>query len=214
MALKKAAKWMSSILFVLMILVISVVFFMPLIFGSKLLIVYSESMTPTLPLGGMMMMQPVDPTTIKTGDIIAYKLPEERGNIVCHRVVEVLNQSDGILSFHTKGDANEDPDPYTVPAENVAGKIRFCIPFLGYLMHYAQKPLGIVLLLGIPGAVLIGDELRKIIAVIGGRKKEKQAEAKEPIHAIEGEQPEFKQDYDKMLYSFLKLLVKYKLTYL
>ncbi len=42
------------------------------------------------------------------------------GKLMSHRVVAVLNGES--YQFRTKGDANEDVDPYVVPAENVVGR--------------------------------------------------------------------------------------------
>jgi signal peptidase len=127
-------------------------------------------MGPALAVGSVVVVQPVDPARVKVGDIITYHLSEEPGKRVTHRVVEVVPQSEG-LSFRTKGDANEEPDMYTVPARNILGIVRFNLPVAGYLAHYVRTPLGFALLIALPGVALIASELKDIVGTIRSRKE-------------------------------------------
>lgn len=146
-------------------LLIFVVF--PLASGStKLLTVMSGSMSPAMKLGDVAVINEVDPSELEVEDIIAYRSPNE-GNVISHRIVEVID--DEGLSFRTKGDANENPDQYTVEASDVVGKVVFTIPYLGYIFHYAGKPIGFLLLIFVPAVLLIALEVRNIMR---GRKEE------------------------------------------
>lgn len=60
----------------------------------------------------------------------------------------------------TRGDANEDADPFIVPAENVVGKIWFHVPYLGYVIRFVKTPLGFLLTLCLPGLVLVVMEMK------------------------------------------------------
>ena len=81
------------------------------------------------------------------------------GKLITHRVVGI---QEGPLYFHTKGDANEDADPYLVPAQNVVGEVRFYVPLLGYVTDFIRSPLGFILLLGVPGLIIIGMEIMEL----------------------------------------------------
>ena len=111
-----------------------------------------------MPLGALAWIEPVDPATIEVGDIIAFNHALDPEVTMSHRVVEVLE--DG---FQTKGDANEDPDLWAVPAANVIGRVRFHIPHLGYVLErigdYTRSRLGFALLICLPSVLLISSAI-------------------------------------------------------
>ena len=77
---------------------------------------------------------------------------------ITHRIINI---TDG--GFITKGDANEDPDQWTVKRENVIGKVTFTIPYTGYTGYFVRTPIGFILLIIIPATLLIIHEIIKII---------------------------------------------------
>ncbi len=125
-------------------------------------------MEPAIDVGSLAVVKPVDPSTIREGDIIAYTPPTDTSIVVTHRVIEVV-PGEKSLMFRTKGDANDSPDTYTVPEENVGGKIWTSIPYAGYAMDYMKKPLGFWLLMGIPAVIIILIELKNIFSVLRDR---------------------------------------------
>ncbi len=136
-----------------------------LITGStKFLIVLSGSMDPIMRVGDVAVISHVAPETVDVGDIIAFKDPSGRENvIITHRIVEATEGEDVTsgLSFKTKGDACEDVDQFDVPAEDIVGKTVFLIPFIGYLIHYAGKTMLFLLFFIItPAMLIIVDEMR------------------------------------------------------
>lgn len=151
---------LATVLLLLAILVAVGMFVGPQV-GWHVDTVYGGSMEPAIKLGSLAVIQPVDPQTIKAGDIITYRSSTESNTVTTHRVIEVAN-NDGSLVFHTQGDANEDPDPYTVPAENVQGRVWISVPYAGYVVDFVKNPLCLGLLIGIPAALIIGIELRNI----------------------------------------------------
>lgn len=70
------------------------------------------------------------------------------------------------IFFKTQGDANDDPDITELKEGAIAGKVLITIPFLGYLIDFAKKPMGFAMLVIIPVAIVIIDEIRKILAEI------------------------------------------------
>lgn len=166
--LKKAFEWLATLLLVAVVLACVGVFVAPRL-GWHLDIVQGGSMEPAMKLASLAVIQPVDPQTVEVGDIITYRSATEPVTVTTHRVIEVMD-NDGSLMFHTKGDANEDPDAYTVPAENVLGRVLLSVPHAGYAMSYVRTPLGLGLLIGIPVAAIIGLELRNIRKALCERK--------------------------------------------
>lgn len=123
--------------------------------GFQLYAIQGGSMGQALPVGSVAMAQPVDPTTLAPGDIVAFESP--LGRVITHRVVEVEEEG-----FRTRGDANEEADASLVPASRVVGKVRLAIPFLGYFAHSVRTPLGYVFFQLLPGMAIITLELRRL----------------------------------------------------
>ena len=149
--------------FLVLIMLIAVFVLLAPHLGWRIDAAISNSMTPDFTAGGLVVTQPVEPTDIEVGDIITYGSPID-GKMVTHRVIEVKEHNP--LLFQTKGDANEDPDSYLVPAQNVVGRVYFHVPQLGYFTQFVKSHLGLILLLLIPGLIIILMETRNIWRVL------------------------------------------------
>jgi signal peptidase len=74
-------------------------------------------------------------------------------------------RDDGRRSFVTKGDANEEPDPAPVAAENVIGVVPrplgtpLGIPHMGRLLLFMQTQQGILMLVIVPAGLLVLNEV-------------------------------------------------------
>ena len=68
--------------------------------------------------------------------------------------------------FTTKGDANEDNDTTEIKQNDVHGKVLFDVPFFGYIIDLARKPLGFAVLIILPAIIVIYDEGMKIFREI------------------------------------------------
>ncbi|MBE3120798.1 MAG: signal peptidase I [Thermoplasmata archaeon] len=102
--------------------------------GVKPTVVYSGSMNPSLDVGDIALVQKVDTSTIKIGDIIQFF----RDNItILHRVVQIT-EIKGQTLYTTKGDANADHDPDPIPANYILGKSIFTIPKLGWVQIFIK----------------------------------------------------------------------------
>ncbi len=136
--------------------------------GLDIFTIYTGSMKPAIPIGSTVIVQPIQESHIKVGDIIAFKSSTNSDTVV-HRVIEVQNENSS-LSFHTAGDANNSPDVDLVPARNVVGKVFFIIPYWGYLSDFIGTKLGYVLLVILPAFLIISLETRNIIREVLGKK--------------------------------------------
>jgi signal peptidase len=152
------SKWVGTAVIAILMLVALLILFAPRL-GWRVDTVLSGSMVPALKVGGAVVIEPVDPDKVQIGDIITYGSPKD-GSLITHRVVQIERHSP--LYFRTKGDANEDADPFLVPHQNVVGKVRLHIPLLGHVAHFVKTPLGLILLLGIPGFVIIAQEMKNV----------------------------------------------------
>ena len=126
----------------------------PSFFGYKNFIVLTGSMKPTLNEGDIVFVK--ETNKIKENDIIAFR---EGNAVITHRVFEVYKEN-GEEYYITKGDANTDTDQNLLAKEKVEGKYSFKIPFLGLIILFLQKPIGIITLFMVLGICLILSSIK------------------------------------------------------
>lgn len=142
----------------------------------KILIVQSGSMEPAIRTGGVVIIKPASEYAV--GDIITFGPATKTKTPTTHRIMEVKDDN-GQISYITKGDANEESDLQTVAKGQVIGKVIFSIPFFGYVIDFAKKPLGFILIIGIPAIIIISDEIKNIFSELKrGKKKDKNKKEK------------------------------------
>lgn len=144
----------------------------PTVFGVAPMVVLSGSMSGTaqdhIEVGDLIFDTKADVNTLKEGDVISFM---ENKIVVTHRIIRIETAQDGTRLFVTKGDANNTEDE-PITADMVVGLYRFRIPKLGDFALFLQKPLGMVIFIGIPVlAFIVIDILR--------RQRHKSREARE-----------------------------------
>jgi signal peptidase len=92
-----------------------------------------------------------------------------------HRIQE-MRVVGGEPVYITKGDANNAPDVREVQKKDVIGKVLFDIPYAGFAVASAKKPLGFAIIIIVPALIIIFDEIRKIIKEVKNRKKKPEAD--------------------------------------
>lgn len=110
-------------------------------------LVNGESMEPTLFSGDIVLLKGMSFSEIKTGDIIAYKVPDAAASAsgpttILHRVEDTAAQN-GQRVLITKGD-NSSTDPWPVTSAQVQGKQALRIPFVGKPVVMLTSPRGIL----------------------------------------------------------------------
>lgn len=98
--------------------------------------VLSGSMVPVFRVGGLAIFEPATAQDVKVGDIITFQYPS-MNTPICHRIISI-DDSKGSLIIHTKGDANNAPDPQAVTADMVKGKNVGYIPYGGYAIDVSN----------------------------------------------------------------------------
>ncbi len=107
----------------------------PLAVGDSTVVVESGSMSPTLAVGDLVVVQPTAEGRVSPGEIVTVHNPAHPGRLLLHRVETV--GPDGTLT--TKGDANLSPDSTPVPARAVVGRAVLRIPALGLVSVWAKN---------------------------------------------------------------------------
>jgi signal peptidase len=133
-------------------------------FQGRLLIVLSQSMSPAINAGDAILLQPIR-GEITPGMVVSY---EHDGKLFTHRVVEVNGDS-----LRTKGDQAHSEDPWTVPVAEVVGTPLMRFPYLGFVLQWMREPMGWVLLVALPAAIIVADELRIIAGILRQGRKSK-----------------------------------------
>lgn len=98
--------------------------------------VISGSMEPTIPVGSVIYVEPIEAIDVRSGDVIAF---ESGGSVVTHRVVE-NRYVEG--KFITKGDANLREDFESTPYQALIGRVKRSIPYLGRFLTLYASPVG------------------------------------------------------------------------
>ncbi len=148
--MKKVAEYLGFIAVVLLMSAAVFTYLGPHI-GWHVDAVLSGSMEPNLQIGSLVVTRYVDPETIVPGDIITFHSATESDQLITHRVVGTGHNSP--VNFQTKGDANTKPDPLTVPAHNLVGKVVFHLPYWGYATEFLKTPLGFLFGVIIPASI-------------------------------------------------------------
>ena len=77
--------------------------------------VRSGSMSPTIPVGSLVIATRAPAARLGVGDVIVFPRPDRPGTMVVHRIDAVVTTPTG-RAFVTKGDANASPDGWEVAA--------------------------------------------------------------------------------------------------
>lgn len=112
----------------------------PHLLPYRIFAIESGSMSPTLPVGSLVVLGPVDASRISVGNIITFEKPGAASVLVTHRVVAIKRTAGGTF-FVTKGDANGAADPWRVPAAGTGWRYASSAPYLGYPIAALKQPL-------------------------------------------------------------------------
>lgn len=152
------ARTLGAIVFVVVVAAFLVTAIPGVVGADQSFVVRSSSMSPAISAGDVVIVETVPPETISERDVITFRSPGNADNRVTHRVVEVVGSA-GAREFVTKGDANASPDDERVQPGDVLGAVAFTIPFIGYVVTFANSDVGLVALVIVPALLLVGSEL-------------------------------------------------------
>jgi signal peptidase len=143
-----------------------------LLVGVRYATVRSASMAPDINTGDVVILTPTNAADIHVNDVVAFH-PPGSSILICHRVI-AIDLDGGYVQ--TKGDANEAPDWFVVPLNEIQGKVVSHIPYLGYLVSYEFSIYGIGTTIMWVGIVLVIGELIKKDVDDEGEEKERDKE--------------------------------------
>jgi len=161
--LKKVLSIIVNILFILLILIglFIAVTLLPIKDNIKMYAVRSGSMAPALPVGSLVVVQPVN--NYKVDDVVTFlsSTATKKNDTVTHRIVSEV-ESGGSVYYLTKGDANDSNDQGQISESQIKGKVITKISYAGYLIGYLKTLPGLILIIIIPATIIIYEEVNKI----------------------------------------------------
>ncbi len=143
---------------------------LPIKNGPKVFIVQSGSMEPAIKVGSVVIVKSV--SDYKVGNVITFGPYSKTKAPTTHRIHDI-KVVDGQSVYITKGDANNAPDQRDVRPADVVGKVMLDVPYVGYAVAAAKTPIGFALIIIVPAAIIIYDEVRKIWAEVKKLRKKK-----------------------------------------
>ena len=175
--MKKFSKIGYCLVIAFLVIITGLLFFsmLPITGNFEIKTVLSGSMEPAIKVGSVVVIKPVD--VYEIGDVITFGKDTKADIPTTHRIESVRVES-GKYVFVTRGDANEDRDAKEVVERDIVGKVFLDIPYLGFILDMARKPIGFVVLIGIPALIIISDEFTKIYKEVKKLRKKKEVEIK------------------------------------
>ncbi|NBD73970.1 signal peptidase I [Patescibacteria group bacterium] len=146
--------------------------------GYELKIVRSGSMEPAIMTGSLIAIRPAE--SYQVGDVITFGRDTQTHIPTTHRIIEVRGEG-ASATYLTQGDANDNPDGSAVARDEVIGAVAYTLPKAGYVLDFARQPLGFWLLIVVPAAAVILDELLTIWEQV--RSRTRREEDSEEEHA-------------------------------
>lgn len=132
--------------------------------GYRPLVVRSDSMSPAIRTGDVIVTKVIRARAAAPGDIVTFNDPSRGGRLVTHRVVE-RESAAGLLHFVTRGDVNGAEEQWSVPASGRIGEYRARIPGFGFTVGLFTTPWARVAALSLFAAIASAVALRRIWAL-------------------------------------------------
>lgn len=173
--------------YIAIIIIIGLLLFalFPIKGNYQIKIVQSGSMEPDIKTGSVVVIKPSDNYAV--GDVVTFGKDTKKDIPTTHRIVGSRAES-GIILFTTKGDANEDNDTNEIRQSDIHGKVLFNVPFFGYIIDLARKPLGFAVLIILPAFIVIFDEATKIFKEISRLRRKTATAGPTDVEAMEDKQ--------------------------
>lgn len=138
----------------------------PNVLGCSPFSIQTNSMSPSLKAGDLIIVKSVPSDELVVGDIISYYDTIDGENVIkTHRIVSITE--DGTRLYTTRGDNNDVIDNYVLTEVDIIGKYQnIRIPLLGYIIDFFKSKWGFLLFIIIPLAIIFIFQLIELIKLI------------------------------------------------
>ena len=118
------------------------IIYIPKAFGYKTYYIRTGSMEQTIPKGSLVFARKISFEQVKAGDVITFT-NDDKDDFFTHRVVEIDKENQMLV---TKGDANDQNDPYPTSFYYAVGRVDFSMPYAGYVVGFMNSTAGKVII--------------------------------------------------------------------
>lgn len=126
---QKIKKSKKGVCFIIIFMIIATIIVLVAGIGKyKIVAIGSDSMNPVYYKGDAVIYEKVSTSLIKEEDILVFS---SGGRTITHRVVEIIEKGN-TLYFRTKGDNNNSIDIDLVSSNDVFGKVKYIVKYVGY----------------------------------------------------------------------------------
>lgn len=163
------------------------------LFGFKAFIVLSDSMSKTdFSAGDLVLIEEVDPSTLKEGDIISYTSQNSAnyGETVTHKIRKLTTDANGEPGFITYGTTTDTDDETVVTYPYVLGQYKTHIPKVGKFFQFLKTTPGYIVCILIPFLLLILIQGLNCVKLFRRYRQEQLAELNAEREKIEAERAE------------------------
>lgn len=114
----------------------------PHLFDYRTSTMLTGSMSPGIDPGDMVVTVPRPTADLEVGDVISYQIPVEDHRVETHRVASVKHRADGTTAITTKGDANENVDPWVaIISTDTVYEVQTVVPNVGTAIRVLRAPI-------------------------------------------------------------------------
>lgn len=156
-----AARLLVRAVFGVVVLALLTLVVGPRLYPFEAFYVRTGSMSPVIPVGGLVIASRASADDLVPGDVIVFQRPDQPGTMIVHRIEAVEERASGRV-FITKGDANTSPDGWEVPASGDGWRARYSISRAGFVVGWLHAA---VSRRGWPGTLAIGAALYALIVI-------------------------------------------------
>jgi signal peptidase len=164
--LKAARMLVRTVSTVLAVVAVAAFLFLaigPRFLGYQTSTMLTGSMAPLINPGDVVVSVPTPVSSLRTGDIITYKIPVEDQRVETHRIVELKRSANGSTTLRTKGDANNGADPWQATIQGDTVDVhKATVPYLGTAIRALREPAVLMALTYGAPAILVTILLAKI----------------------------------------------------
>lgn len=170
--MKKLSKIIQTIITIAIVVIglFLILTLFPIKGNYRVKVVLSGSMEPAIHTGSIVVIKPAK--QYKVNDIVIFGKDTKSEIPTTHRIVSD-RAVEGIVLFTTKGDANNSPDTTEIKQSDIHGKVLFTVSYMGYLIDFVKKPIGMIIAVILPAIYIIFDEIRKIVSEVKRMKNSK-----------------------------------------
>ena len=165
--LRAVSRVLAVVLAVLVAAAVVVVAVLPRVTDGVAMTVLTGSMSPEIPPGSVVLVRPVDPSTLEVGDVATYQAEEGEAVFITHRIAAV-DTSTSPTTYTFKGDANRGADLDPVVPDQIRGEVWFHVPYLGTIRDTLHGGTGLTL---VAALLLAGYALTQLADGVRERRR-------------------------------------------